>query len=167
MVPESGSKYGVRRSATIQMGMTAAHRTLPFGTKLKVTHGSRSVVVTVNDRGPFIKRPRARPVDRCGKRGRTDPRQGASVAWSPKSCDPFGRFDRPLLLTASVSVSVRVRTQNFLPSRHKRRLWSHPKTAGFLLRSAPSTTFASAAKRSIHVYVRQVGLLRFASDDGR
>ena len=35
--------------------MTAAHRSLPFGTKLKVTHGSRSVVVTINDRGPFIR----------------------------------------------------------------------------------------------------------------
>ncbi|WP_338634345.1 septal ring lytic transglycosylase RlpA family protein [Afipia carboxidovorans] len=38
-----------------QNAMTAAHRTLPFGTRLKVTHGSRSVVVTVNDRGPFIR----------------------------------------------------------------------------------------------------------------
>ena len=38
-----------------QHAMTAAHRTLPFGTKLKVTHGSRSVVVTINDRGPFIR----------------------------------------------------------------------------------------------------------------
>jgi len=36
-------------------GMTAAHRTLPFGTKLKVTHGDRSVVVTINDRGPFVR----------------------------------------------------------------------------------------------------------------
>lgn len=35
--------------------MTAAHRSLPFGTKLKVTHGSRSVIVTINDRGPFIR----------------------------------------------------------------------------------------------------------------
>ena len=35
--------------------MTAAHRTLPFGTKLRVTNArnGRSVVVTVNDRGPF------------------------------------------------------------------------------------------------------------------
>lgn len=33
--------------------MTAAHRTLPFGTRLKVSHAGRSVVVTVNDRGPF------------------------------------------------------------------------------------------------------------------
>ena len=38
-----------------QNAMTAAHRSLPFGTRLKVTHGSRSVVVTVNDRGPFIR----------------------------------------------------------------------------------------------------------------
>ncbi len=36
-------------------GMTAAHRSLPFGTRLRVTHGSRSVVVTINDRGPFVR----------------------------------------------------------------------------------------------------------------
>lgn len=36
-------------------GMTAAHRSLPFGTKLRVTHGGRSVIVTVNDRGPFVR----------------------------------------------------------------------------------------------------------------
>ncbi|ADV10019.1 septal ring lytic transglycosylase RlpA family protein [Mesorhizobium sp. M7A.F.Ca.CA.001.09.2.1] len=37
--------------------MTAAHRTLPFGTKLRVTNknNGRSVVVRINDRGPFIK----------------------------------------------------------------------------------------------------------------
>ena len=35
--------------------MTAAHRTLPFGTKVRVTHAKsgRSVVVRINDRGPF------------------------------------------------------------------------------------------------------------------
>ena len=38
-----------------QEAMTAAHLTLPFGTRLKVTHEGKSVVVTVNDRGPFIK----------------------------------------------------------------------------------------------------------------
>jgi len=34
---------------------TAAHRKLPFGTKLKVTNkaNGKSVIVTVNDRGPF------------------------------------------------------------------------------------------------------------------
>ena len=35
--------------------MTCAHRSLPFGTKLRVTHGGRSVVVTVNDRGPYVR----------------------------------------------------------------------------------------------------------------
>jgi rare lipoprotein A len=37
--------------------MTAAHRTLPFGTKVRVTDPKtgRSVIVTVNDRGPFGK----------------------------------------------------------------------------------------------------------------
>jgi len=34
--------------------MTAAHRSLPFGTRLRVTHGGRSVVVRINDRGPFV-----------------------------------------------------------------------------------------------------------------
>ncbi|MEF0862654.1 septal ring lytic transglycosylase RlpA family protein [Rhizobium sp. BR 318] len=36
---------------------TAAHRSLAFGTRLKVTnrHNGRSVVVRINDRGPFIR----------------------------------------------------------------------------------------------------------------
>lgn len=35
---------------------TVAHRSLPFGTKLKVTNQSngKSIVVRVNDRGPFV-----------------------------------------------------------------------------------------------------------------
>ncbi|MCC6949591.1 MAG: septal ring lytic transglycosylase RlpA family protein [Bradyrhizobiaceae bacterium] len=38
-------------------GMTAAHRTLPFGTRVRVTdtRTRRSAVVRINDRGPFIK----------------------------------------------------------------------------------------------------------------
>ena len=37
-------------------GLTAAHRTLPFGTRVRVTspRTGRSVVVRINDRGPFI-----------------------------------------------------------------------------------------------------------------
>ena len=37
--------------------LTAAHRTLPFGTKVKVTNigNGQSVVVRINDRGPYIK----------------------------------------------------------------------------------------------------------------
>ncbi|MCO5132188.1 MAG: septal ring lytic transglycosylase RlpA family protein [Xanthobacteraceae bacterium] len=51
---EAGSKTASGQRFN-QHAMTAAHRTLPFGTKLKVTHGDRSVIVTVNDRGPFIR----------------------------------------------------------------------------------------------------------------
>ena len=38
-------------------GMTAAHKTLPMGSHVRVhnRHNGRSVTVTINDRGPFIK----------------------------------------------------------------------------------------------------------------
>src|SRR3954451_10035942 len=44
----SGARFNPR-------GLTAAHRTLPFGSRLRVTNlaNQRSVLVTVNDRGPF------------------------------------------------------------------------------------------------------------------
>jgi peptidoglycan lytic transglycosylase len=51
---ESGSKTASGQRFN-QNAMTCAHRSLPFGTKLRVTHGDRSVVVTVNDRGPFVR----------------------------------------------------------------------------------------------------------------
>src|SRR5262249_7972824 len=48
--PHPGESYDPKK-------FTCAHRTLPFGTRLRVTDSksSRSVVVTVNDRGPFTK----------------------------------------------------------------------------------------------------------------
>ena len=51
---ESGSKTASGQRFN-QNAMTCAHRSLPFGTRLRVTHGDRSVVVTVNDRGPFVR----------------------------------------------------------------------------------------------------------------
>src|SRR3954451_7859134 len=45
---ESGSKTASGQRFN-QNAMTAAHRSLPFGTKLRVSHGGRSVVVTIND----------------------------------------------------------------------------------------------------------------------
>ena len=41
----------------VASGMTAAHRTLPFGTRVLVTNRrtGRSVVVRINDRGPFVR----------------------------------------------------------------------------------------------------------------
>jgi len=46
----SGERYDPNK-------FTCAHRTLPFGTRVRVTdpRSRRSVVVTVNDRGPFDK----------------------------------------------------------------------------------------------------------------
>jgi peptidoglycan lytic transglycosylase len=51
---ESGSQTASGQRFN-QNAMTCAHRSLPFGTKLRVSHGGRSVVVTVNDRGPFVR----------------------------------------------------------------------------------------------------------------
>jgi len=53
-----GNESGSRTASGQRMNpaaMTAAHRSLPFGTKVRVTHGDRSVIVTINDRGPFIR----------------------------------------------------------------------------------------------------------------
>jgi len=46
----SGERFAMEK-------MTAAHRTLPFGTRVRVTNvaNGRSVVVRINDRGPFVK----------------------------------------------------------------------------------------------------------------
>lgn len=40
-----------------QHSLTAAHRTLPFGTRVRVinTRNGKSVVVRINDRGPFVR----------------------------------------------------------------------------------------------------------------
>src|SRR6185436_14715696 len=47
---ESGSRTASGQRFN-QNAMTAAHRSLPFGTKVRVTHRGQSVVVTINDRG--------------------------------------------------------------------------------------------------------------------
>ncbi|RTW47501.1 septal ring lytic transglycosylase RlpA family protein, partial [Pseudomonas aeruginosa] len=54
-----GSRHAGLRTASGERynpnAMTAAHRTLPFGTRVRVTNldNRRSVVVRINDRGPF------------------------------------------------------------------------------------------------------------------
>ena len=61
--PQTGiaSVYSGGKTANGEMARptayTAAHRTLPFGTFVKVTHAKTgaSVIVRINDRGPFIK----------------------------------------------------------------------------------------------------------------
>ena len=55
-----GSKYHGRPTSSGEPynknEMTAAHKTLPFGTKVKVTNleNNESVIVRINDRGPFV-----------------------------------------------------------------------------------------------------------------
>jgi rare lipoprotein A len=56
-----GPKFHGKRTASgerfNQNAMTAAHRTAPFGSQIRVTNlaSGKSVVVRVNDRGPFIR----------------------------------------------------------------------------------------------------------------
>jgi peptidoglycan lytic transglycosylase len=53
---ESGAKTASGQRLN-PAALTAAHRTLPFGTKVRVTNNrnGRSLVVTINDRGPFVR----------------------------------------------------------------------------------------------------------------
>ncbi len=59
-----GGKFHGRKTASGERfnknALTAAHRTLPFGTRVRVTNLSnqKSVVVRINDRGPFGRRER-------------------------------------------------------------------------------------------------------------
>jgi rare lipoprotein A len=55
------SVYGNEKTANGEYAypsrLTAAHRTLPFGTRVQVTNlkNGRSVIVRINDRGPYIR----------------------------------------------------------------------------------------------------------------
>lgn len=62
-----------------QNKLTCAHKTLPFGTRIKVTNlkSNDTVIVTVNDRGPFIK--------------------GRDVDLSKKAFSKLGDLDKGLL----------------------------------------------------------------------
>lgn len=57
-----GRRFHGRRTASGERydmaALTAAHKTLPFGSRVRVTNldNGRSVVVIINDRGPFVKR---------------------------------------------------------------------------------------------------------------
>lgn len=57
-----GNEFAWRRTASGErfdpMDLTCAHRTLPMGTRVRVTNllNGRSVLVTINDRGPFRRR---------------------------------------------------------------------------------------------------------------
>ena len=52
---ENGSRTASGERLNLAV-FTAAHRSLPFGTRVRVTNkrNGRSVIVTINDRGPFV-----------------------------------------------------------------------------------------------------------------
>lgn len=53
-----GAESGTRTASGATFhpnGLTAAHRSLPFGTRLRVAYRGRSVDVVVTDRGPFVR----------------------------------------------------------------------------------------------------------------
>ena len=56
-----GAEFDGKKTASGEIynmyDLTCAHRSLPFGTKLKVTNteNGKSIVVRVNDRGPWVK----------------------------------------------------------------------------------------------------------------
>jgi len=86
-----GSESGSRTASGAHFNpgaMTAAHRSLPFGTKVRVTNrrNGRSVVVTINDRGPFI---RGRIIDLSSGAAGVIGMRGAGVA--PVSLEVLGR----------------------------------------------------------------------------
>ncbi|AGK58781.1 lipoprotein A [Hyphomicrobium denitrificans 1NES1] len=68
--------------------LTAAHRSLPFGTRVRVTNRSngRSVVVVINDRGPFVG---GRVIDLSRAAAQAINMTGAGVA--PVSLEVLGR----------------------------------------------------------------------------
>jgi rare lipoprotein A len=55
--PDFHGKLTSNREIYNMHALTAAHKTLPFGTYVRVTNlnNGKSVVVRINDRGPFIK----------------------------------------------------------------------------------------------------------------
>jgi rare lipoprotein A (peptidoglycan hydrolase) len=86
----SGERYDPNK-------FTAAHRTLPFGTRLRVTDPKtrRSVVVVVNDRGPFNK---GRVIDlslAAAKTLRMTGRGLIKVSFAPEPAAPFKTAVKP------------------------------------------------------------------------
>jgi len=86
----SGERYDPNK-------FTAAHKTLPFGTRLRVTDPKtrRSVVVVVNDRGPFTK---GRVIDlslAAAKTLRMTGRGLIKVSFAPEPADPFKTASEP------------------------------------------------------------------------
>ena len=74
-----------------QNALVAAHRSLPFGTRVRVTNqqNGKQVVVRINDRGPF-RRGRIIDVSRRGcATGHAGPRRGPRTYRNPSMNEPI------------------------------------------------------------------------------
>ena len=105
--------------------MTAAHKTLPFGSKVRVVdqRTGKSIMVTINDRGPFIK--------------------GRIIDLSKRSADAIGFRNQG---------TANVRVQLIGPARHK-RMWGYA-TAAFALMQAVSGYFMAWSYAGLGSYQR-------------
>ncbi len=92
---------------------TAAHRTLPFGTKLKVTNlkNKKVVVVKVNDRGPFS-RNRVIDVSRVAAEKLDLVRAGTGEVSIEKISDSLAKVIAPYLFSKEVPLPVPVVAQD-------------------------------------------------------
>ncbi|MBK3515924.1 septal ring lytic transglycosylase RlpA family protein [Carboxylicivirga marina] len=88
--------------------LTAAHKTLPFGTKLVVTNmaNNKQVIVTINDRGPFIKG-RIIDVSQTAANKLDFINQGITEVRIEKAHKPI---DEDELLQALMTLSVNIKT---------------------------------------------------------
>ena len=84
--------------------LTAAHRTLPFGTTVKVTNkkNGRTVVVRINDRGPFI---RGRIIDLTPAAAQTARIRRACTRHRQRRCRLIGKRARSARLERHVDTA--------------------------------------------------------------
>ncbi|MEO0636438.1 MAG: septal ring lytic transglycosylase RlpA family protein [Pseudomonadota bacterium] len=78
--------------------MTAAHRTLPFGTKVRVTNqrNGKAVVLRINDRGPFTK---GRIIDVT--KVAASQLGFLNAGWTQVKIEPLNKLDHPRVQTVS------------------------------------------------------------------
>src|SRR5580765_7912486 len=131
-----GSAFNGRPTASGEIfdmqKMTAAHRTLPFGTKVRVTcvESGRSAVVRINDRGPFVT---GRTLDLSYAAARTLGMVGVGVG--PVRLEVVADIDS----AAARPIATRRHQRTVAPQHESvaRRLLRHPATAeAFTFRTA-------------------------------
>lgn len=109
-----GPEFAFRRTASGEMfdprEMTAAHRTLPFGTKIRVTNleNGKRVVVRVNDRGPYRK---SRVIDVSHAAARKLGFAGQGTARVRIDVLARGKIEGPRMAARQRSEKPRVRTK--------------------------------------------------------